>query len=126
MGRNVENVSLAAGEIVSVRDSRRLTITVLEGRVWMTAENDSRDAFPVAGQQLEAPAGKLTVIEALGDAQVRIVAQPRFVERLADVFLTGLAYGALRLLSRFRGLRLNLSRGVALAPESAACRNGGC
>lgn len=126
MGRNVESVSLAAGEIVSVRDSRRLTITVLEGRVWMTAENDSRDAFPVAGQQLEAPAGELTVIEALGAAQVRIVAQPGFVERLADVFLTGLAYGALRLLGRFRGLRLNLSRGVALGAESAACRNGGC
>lgn len=126
MGRNVENVSLAAGEIVSVRDSRRLTITVLEGRVWMTAENDSRDAFPVAGQQLEASAGELTVIEALGNAQVRIVAAPGFVERLADVLLTGLAYGSLRLLSRFSGLRLNLSRGVALAPGSAACRNGGC
>lgn len=126
MGRTLENVSLAAGELVSIRDRRPLTVTVLEGRVWMTAENDTRDVFPVAGQAITAPAGQLAVIEALDDTRLQIAAEPGMLGRVADVALTGLAYGALRLLRRVSGLRLNLARGVAVVPRAGACRDAGC
>ena len=92
----------------------------------MTAENDTRDVFPAAGQAITAPAGQLTVIEALGDARLQIAAEPGMLGRVIDVALTGLAYGALRLLRRVSGLRLNLARGVAAVPQANTCRDAGC
>lgn len=126
MMRNVETVSLASGELISIRDSRALAITVVKGRVWITAENDTRDAFPTAGQTVAVPVGQLAVVEAVEDAQVRVEVAPSLAGRMLDGLLMAVAYGVLALRQRITGLRLSISRGAAMTAGVAACRDGGC
>ena len=60
--------TIKAGEAVTLPPWRRWT--VVSGRLWLTHEHDSRDAFPQAGARFES--GEHSVVEALEDAVLQL------------------------------------------------------
>lgn len=126
MMRMVERMTLAGGELFSVRDARLVEVTVARGRAWVTVEDDSRDFFPAAGQTIAVPAGRRAVVEALGDAEVALHVRQGWLVRLLARSLMAMAVGALALRQRMTGLRGMALRGGGLPRGVAACRDGGC
>lgn len=125
MMRMVEQMGLAGGELISVRDARAIELIVTRGRAWVTLEGDSRDFFPRGGQSMAIPAGRRAVVEALGDAEVALRVRQNWFRRVIASGLMAMAVGALVLRQRMSGLRGMALRGGA--PHGvAACRDGGC
>jgi hypothetical protein len=60
--------TIKAGEALTLPPWRRWT--VVSGRLWLTHEHDSRDAFPQAGTRFES--GECSVVEALEDAVLQL------------------------------------------------------
>lgn len=126
MMRNVEQVTLASGELISIRDGRAVAITVIKGRVWVTTAGDQRDVFYGPGANFAVSTGGHAVVEALRDTELQVRVEPGFLGSLAASILTTLAYRALNLRQRVTGLRLSVSRAATLPGGVAACRDGGC
>lgn len=70
-------LTLAKGELISIFAVRSMQIEVLKGRVWLTAENDTRDFFPTGGQTVSVIKTRLMVIEAMESTDLLIIAAPR-------------------------------------------------
>lgn len=65
-------VQLRNGEIVSLKGSRGIEITVLAGRLWITEEASNDDIWLEAGQHANLSGDGLAVIEAVGASRVEI------------------------------------------------------
>jgi hypothetical protein len=65
--------TIKAGEAVTLLPWRRWT--VVSGRLWLTHEDDSRDAFPQAGARFES--GEHSVVEALVDTVLELGCERR-------------------------------------------------
>ena len=64
--------TLGKGQVLRVRRAAGRVVDVVRGRIWLTQESVPDDAFPAAGESVEARGRGLLVIEALEDAQVRV------------------------------------------------------
>jgi len=58
-------------------------VRVLYGRVWLTAEGDTQDAFLASGQEVSLASRGLAVIEALGPARIELIETARGPSRIA-------------------------------------------
>ncbi|OWW19425.1 DUF2917 domain-containing protein [Noviherbaspirillum denitrificans] len=65
-------LSLPAGQAVSGTAAHADTLRIQRGRVWITVEGISHDYFLHAGDSFTAVPGRLTVLEADGDASVEL------------------------------------------------------
>jgi hypothetical protein len=60
--------TIKAGEALTLPPWRRWS--VVSGRLWLTHEHDSRDAFPQAGARFES--GEHSVVEAMEDSVLQL------------------------------------------------------
>lgn len=65
-------LSIPAGQAVSGTDAHADTLRVRHGRVWITVEGISHDYFLHAGDTFTTVPGRLTVLEADGEASVEL------------------------------------------------------
>jgi len=86
---------LASGELVELDGARGTTLRVTRGTLWITHERDIRDIMLSAGDVYTIERGGLTLVEALADATVCVMAhyvdavrlggrRPTFVERARE------------------------------------------
>ncbi|MGE5161245.1 MAG: DUF2917 domain-containing protein [Betaproteobacteria bacterium] len=69
----VRTLDLPSGSLVPFVSVPGERVRVLYGRVWLTAEGDTRDAFLASGEDASLASRGLAVIEALGPARVELV-----------------------------------------------------
>jgi hypothetical protein len=65
-------LALPAGELLRLEAPRGLTVTVEAGQLWITEEAQVEDVWLAAGQRVSLVGEGLAVLEAKGDARVRI------------------------------------------------------
>ena len=65
-------LELPAGELLRLEAPRGLTVTVESGHLWITEEAQVEDVWLAAGQRVSLVGEGLAVLEAKGDARVRI------------------------------------------------------
>jgi len=58
-------------------------VRVLYGRVWLTAEGDTQDAFLASGEEVSLASRGLAVIEALGPVRIELIETVRGPSRIA-------------------------------------------
>jgi hypothetical protein len=63
---------LPAGELLKLESPRGLRVTCEEGHLWITEEAQPDDVWLAAGQRVWLVGEGLAVLEAKGDARVRI------------------------------------------------------
>jgi hypothetical protein len=66
-------LDLPGGSLVPFTSAPGERVRVLYGRVWLTAEGDTRDAFLASGEEVSLASRGLAVIEALGPARVELI-----------------------------------------------------
>ena len=92
---------LGAGEVMQVLDGSGQTLAVFEGLVWVTQDGDPRDAFIAKGGSFTIDRPGLTVVEALADTRLAVLAavsEPHVAEaENADQYLLNDIGMALRL-----------------------------
>jgi hypothetical protein len=74
----MRSLRLKTGELLDVNNGEGITVACLEGSVWITQSNDTRDVVLIAGQAfvLDKP-GLALVCAAAGPATVAIEGLPR-------------------------------------------------
>ena len=65
-------LELPAGELLRLEAPRGLTVTVEAGQLWITEEAQVEDVWLAAGQRVSLVGEGLAVLEAKGDARLRI------------------------------------------------------
>ena len=65
-------VALAAGELIKLRAPRGLQVTCEAGHLWITEEDQPDDVWLAAGQRVWLVGEGLAVLEAKGEARLRI------------------------------------------------------
>ena len=65
-------VSLAAGALLRLEGPRGLQVTCEAGHLWITEEAQPEDVWLAAGQRVWLVGDGLAVLEAKGDARLRI------------------------------------------------------
>jgi hypothetical protein len=65
-------IALPAGALFKLRDPRGLKVTCESGHVWITEEDQPDDVWLPAGQRVWLVGEGLAVLEAKGEARVRI------------------------------------------------------
>ena len=66
------SLALRAGELVKLASPRGLKVTCESGHVWITEEDQPDDVWLAAGQRVRLVGEGLAVLEAKGDARLRI------------------------------------------------------
>lgn len=69
-------LELNPGQTLQLRRHGALRLQVQQGRVWLTRSGDSDDHFVAAGQALQLPPGRGTVIENDGRQPARLQLRP--------------------------------------------------
>lgn len=75
-------------------------VRILYGRVWLTEEGDTRDAFLASGDEVSLASRGLAVVEALGPARIELIEEVRGPSLLARA-AAALARQAVALLRRW-------------------------
>jgi hypothetical protein len=65
-------LQLAAGELLKLEGPRGLQVTCEAGQLWITEEAQPDDVWLAAGQRVRLVGDGLAVLEAKGDARLRI------------------------------------------------------
>lgn len=65
-------VALPTGELMKIQGPRGMQITVEAGHLWITEEDQPDDVWLAAGQRVQLVGDGLAIIEAKGDARLRI------------------------------------------------------
>jgi hypothetical protein len=65
-------IALAAGALLRLEDPRGLQVTCEAGHLWITEESQPEDVWLAAGQRVRLVGEGLAVLEAKGDARLRI------------------------------------------------------
>jgi hypothetical protein len=65
-------IALAAGSLLRLKDPRGLQVTCEAGHLWITEESQPEDVWLAAGQRVRLVGEGLAVLEAKGDARLRI------------------------------------------------------
>jgi len=65
-------VALPAGELLRLQAPRGLQVTCESGHLWITEEAQPDDVWLAAGQRVRLVGDGLAVLEAKGDARLRI------------------------------------------------------
>lgn len=65
-------VALAAGQLLKLDEPRGLQVTCEAGHLWITEEAQPDDVWLAAGQRVRLVGDGLAVLEAKGDARLRI------------------------------------------------------
>jgi hypothetical protein len=65
-------IQLAPMQTLRVRDGAGLRIACLSGAIWLTQEGDSRDIFLEKPERFTLDHSGLTLIQALGNAEIRL------------------------------------------------------
>jgi hypothetical protein len=79
----LRTLDLPGGSLLPFTSTPGERVRVLYGRVWVTAEGDSRDAFLAAGEEVSLASRGLAVIEALGPARIELIENARAPSRIA-------------------------------------------
>ncbi|HEY6240249.1 MAG TPA: DUF2917 domain-containing protein [Burkholderiales bacterium] len=58
-------IALRVGELLRIGDGKGWTIAVIEGRIWITQEGDTRDIVIAAGAQYRVERAGLSLVHAL-------------------------------------------------------------
>jgi hypothetical protein len=70
--RRGASVALPAGALLRLEGPRGLQVTCETGHVWITEEDQPDDVWLAAGQRVRLVGDGLAVLEAKGDARLRI------------------------------------------------------
>ena len=65
-------VELPAGQVLKLEEPRGLRVTCEAGHLWITEEAQNEDVWLAAGQRVRLVGDGLAVLEAKGDARLRI------------------------------------------------------
>jgi hypothetical protein len=65
-------IALAAGSLLRLEGPRGLQVTCEAGHLWITEESQPEDVWLAAGQRVRLVGAGLAVLEAKGDARLRI------------------------------------------------------
>ena len=66
------SLALPAGELLKLQGPRGLQVTCEAGHLWITEEDQPDDVWLAAGQRVRLVGDGLAVLEAKGDARLRI------------------------------------------------------
>ena len=80
----LRTLDLPGGSLLPFTSIPGQRVRVLYGRVWLTAEGDTRDAFLASGEEVSLGSRGLAVIEALGPARIELIEAVRGPSRIAD------------------------------------------
>jgi hypothetical protein len=69
-------MKLAAGEVLRIAAPRGLEVACESGHLWITEEGMPDDVWLAAGQRVRLVGEGLALLEAKGDASLRIVRNP--------------------------------------------------
>lgn len=94
----LRTLDLPGGGLVPFASIPGGRVRILYGRVWLTEEGDTRDAFLASGEEVGLAGRGLAVIEALGPARIELIEEVRGPSLLARAAaaLTGRARALLR------------------------------
>ena len=67
---------LAAGEVLRIAAPRGLEVACESGHLWITEEGMPEDVWLAAGQRVRLVGDGLAVLEAKGDASLRVERRP--------------------------------------------------
>ena len=97
----LRTLDLPGGGLVPFASIPGGRVRVLYGRVWLTEEGDTRDAFLASGEEAGLAGRGLAVIEALGPARIELIEEVRGPSLLARAAaaLAGRAKSLLRRLT---------------------------
>jgi Protein of unknown function (DUF2917) len=84
--------ALTAGSMLNVSDGQGLAIVVFEGLVWITQNDDLRDFVLAAGDSFRVDRPGLTLVEALRDSKVMVLATEVSTSPAAAIADTGALY----------------------------------
>ena len=68
--------TLSKDALMRIRKGRGQVVTVLEGLVWITQDADPRDTFLADGESLQLEGSHMTVVQALQDTRLIVLAPP--------------------------------------------------
>ena len=103
----LRTVDLPSGSVVPFTPAAGERVRILYGRVWLTEEGSTHDAFLGSGEEMRLGSrGGLAVIEALGPARVQLVRDLDAPSRLARKAAAWTRHSA----SALRRWRFRLSR----------------
>ncbi len=68
--------TLSKDALMRIRKGRGQVVTVLEGLVWITQDAQPRDTFLTDGESLQLDGSHLTVVQALQDSRLIVLAPP--------------------------------------------------
>ncbi len=94
----LRTLDLPGGGLVPFASIPGGRVRILYGRVWLTEEGDTRDAFLASGEEVDLAGRGLALIEALGPARIELIEEvrgPSVIARAAAA-LAGRARGLLR------------------------------
>ena len=69
----LRTLDLPGGSLLPFTSIPGERVRVLYGRVWLTEEGDTRDAFLASGEEVSLASRGLAVIEALGPARIELI-----------------------------------------------------
>lgn len=72
IGEKPYRVALAAGQLLRLAEPRGLRVTCESGHLWITEEDQPDDVWLAAGQRVALVGDGLAVLEAKGEARLRI------------------------------------------------------
>jgi len=100
--------SLSKDALMRIRKGRGQVVTVLEGLVWITQDAQPRDTFLTDGESLQLEGSHVTVVQALQDSLLIVLAPPPEVvvpymqrERLGERAAPALSQASASMQSRF-------------------------
>ena len=79
----LRTLDLPSGSLLPFTSMPGERVRVLYGRVWLTAEGDTQDAFLTSGEEVSLASRGLAVIEALGPARIELIETVRGPSRVA-------------------------------------------
>lgn len=68
--------TLSKDALMRIRKGRGQVVTVLEGLVWITQDAHPRDTFLADGESLQLDGSRMTVVQALQDSRLIVLAPP--------------------------------------------------
>jgi hypothetical protein len=71
-GLRGSTVALPAGALLKLRSPRGIQVTLESGQLWITEEDQPDDVWLAAGQRVRLVGDGLAVLEAKGDARLRL------------------------------------------------------
>ncbi|MCD6673177.1 MAG: DUF2917 domain-containing protein [Burkholderiaceae bacterium] len=99
--------TLSKDALMRIRKGRGQVVTVLEGLVWITQDAQPHDTFLTDGESLQLEGSHLTVVQALQDSLLIVLAPPPEVvvphaqrERLGERAAPALSQGSASMRSR--------------------------